>query len=88
MLYGYTQAIMVIGPVRSRDDPLPQSNSEPGVVGKGMDSYLLTWYINDTNSYFYIDAGGNNTNYGIPSAAWSQVTAVFDPDNSDPTARG
>ena len=64
-----------------------QNVSEPAVVGKDFGSYLMTWYTGDYNSYFYIDAGGNNTNYYIPSAAWTQVTAVFDPYNSNSSLR-
>jgi len=64
-----------------------QNTSEPGVIGKGFDSYLMTWYVNNYNSYFYVNSGSYPTNYAIPTAAWTQVTTVFDPYNGDTNLR-
>lgn len=58
--------------------PDAPTTSEPGILGKFYDSYLITYY-KDGSSYFYIGGPGDN---GVPASIkigqWSHLAAVFD----------
>ncbi|MEY2428971.1 MAG: hypothetical protein QOJ40_1856 [Verrucomicrobiota bacterium] len=54
-----------------------QSAHEPVILGRGFDSWLLTYY-RDRLLYFYINSGGNNATATAPPSVWSHVAGVFD----------
>jgi len=58
-----------------KPDAPPQR--EPGVLGKGFTSYLLTYYKSGS-VYFYIKDGGNGTEGPVKVGTWSHVAATFD----------
>lgn len=60
--------------------PTGRPKGEPGVMGKQFSSFLLTYY-HDGQVYWYIGAGGNNSNGPVPEGTWHLVTATFDGEN-------
>src|SRR2546423_9271969 len=54
-----------------------QIAKEPGILGKGFASYLLSYYRN-RSAYWYINSGANKFNAAAPPAVWSHVAGVFD----------
>ena len=58
-------------------DELPAAGVEPGLVGKEISRYQMTYYSNG-NCYFYIRSGGNAVKYPVPVGAWTHVAGTFD----------
>ena len=50
---------------------------EPGIVGKGFSSFLLTYYT-DGKVYWYIHEGGNNCQAVMSPGSWHHVVGTFD----------
>ncbi|MBI3923549.1 MAG: LamG domain-containing protein [Armatimonadetes bacterium] len=50
---------------------------EPGVVGKGYESYVLTYY-QDGGCWWYISGGPNNCKANVPLGSWHHVVGTFD----------
>jgi len=57
--------------------PLAKPSAEPGIAGKHLDIYALTYY-RPTNSFWYISSGGNKCGASINVGEWSHLAGVFD----------
>ena len=57
--------------------PLALPKGEPGVAGKFLESYALTYY-KDGAYYWYISSGGNNVRGPFDPNAWTHVAGTFD----------
>jgi len=53
------------------------ATGEPGVVGKGYDSYVLTYY-KDSRFWWYISGGGNHCRATASTGAWHHLVGTFD----------
>jgi TolB protein len=55
----------------------PPTAGEPLLIGKGTESWGLTYYT-DGHVWFYISSGGNQIRAPIPTKQWSHLAATFD----------
>lgn len=55
--------------------PTAANRGEPGIAGKGFESYAITYY---GNAYFYISSGGNNVSGPTKINSWTHLAATFD----------
>ena len=57
----------------------PAGGTEPGLVGKGLGSYALT-YVARGACWWYIGGGGNGVSAGgvPPTSSWHHIAATFD----------
>jgi hypothetical protein len=53
------------------------AGGEPGIVGQGYESFVLTYYT-DGQCWWYIGAGGNNCRAPLGVGAWHHVVGTFD----------
>lgn len=53
------------------------AGGEPGIVGQGYESFVLTYY-SDGQCWWYIGAGGNNCRAPLGVGAWHHVVGTFD----------
>jgi len=50
---------------------------EAGIIGKGYESFVLTYYV-DGQCWWYISGGGNNCQAALTVGAWHHVVGTFD----------
>jgi hypothetical protein len=60
-----------------RPDGRPPEGAEPGILGKSITSYMLTYYGAD-GCYFYITEGANNLRVTMLPDNWNHIVATFD----------
>ena len=57
--------------------PMRKAHGETGLIGTGMQGFLLTYYNTEIN-LFYIGSGGNNIKGQLELSQWNHVAASFD----------
>ena len=58
-------------------DGFPAEGKEPGILGKALSSFILTYY-GEGGCYFYVNEGKNNLRMTMLPGTWHHVVATFD----------